>query len=369
MRANKSQHVTLFMPSFAGGGAERMMLNLASEFITHGVRVSLVLATATGEYSHLAPSNAQIVDLRHPGVITAVPSLARYLWRERPTAMLVTLDHAAVAAVLAARLAGNHTKVFVRQACGVSAQDRPTVRERILPLFQRVAYPFAERIIAVSQGVATDVHNALGVAQRKITVLANPVLTSDIDSLSREQTGHPWLDSPSTPVILGAGRFHRQKGFDTLLDAFAIVHKSSTARLVLLGEGQLRDALATRAANLGLSSVVSMPGFVRNPFAFMARASVFALASRWEGLPGVLLQAMACGCPVVSTDCPSGPREILTDPALGPLVPVDDAPALAQAMLSVLANPPASEILREAVVPYSSRESGKRYLDVLTSAS
>ena len=357
------------MPSFAGGGAERMMLNLASEFITHGVRVSLVLASATGEYAHLVPSNVQIVDLRHPGVLTAVPSLVSYLRRERPTTMLVTLDHAAVAAVFAARLAGNHTKVFVRQACSISVQDRPTVRERVLPLFQRITYPLAERIIAVSQGVAVDVHNALGVAQRKITVLANPVLTPDIDLLSREQTGHPWLDSPSTPVILGAGRFHRQKGFDTLLDAFAIVRKSSRARLVLLGEGLLRDALVKRAATLGLSDVVSMPGFARNPFSFMARASVFALSSRWEGLPGVLLQAMACGCPVVSTDCPSGPREILTDPILGPLVPVDDAPALARAMLAVLANPPAPAILREAVVPYSARESGKRYLDVLTNAS
>ncbi|HKS04793.1 MAG TPA: glycosyltransferase [Gemmatimonadaceae bacterium] len=365
MTTREPTHISLFMPSLAGGGAERMMLNLAREFCGTGARVTLVLATSTGEYAHLVPPSVEVVDLNRPGVVTAIPRLAQYLRRTKPDSMLVTLDHAAVAAIFANGIARAGTKVFVRQACGVSSQERPTLKERLLPWVQKVAYPFAEKVLAVSRGVADDIHITLGVPRERIEVLANPVLTDDLHELALKPAGHPWVDEPSGPIILAAGRLHRQKGFDTLIDAFAMVPRSIGARLIILGEGTLRATLTEHAARLGVRELVSMPGFAKNPFAFMRRASVFVLSSRWEGMPGVLLQAMACGCPVVSTNCPSGPDEILNDGQLGPLVRVDDAAGMAEAIQSVLKKPTPADALRAAVSPYSAGNSAKRYLAVL----
>lgn len=342
------------------------MVNLARGFAELGARVTLVLASRTGEYDHLIAPPIEVVDLECRGVISGIPSLARFLYRERPSSMLVTLDHAAVAALLANRLAGSPTKMFVRQACTTATVERPTILERLLPVTQRIAYQSAERIIAVSNGVAEDVRTHLGVRTDRVIVIANPVLTADIEDQAQLPADHPWLDEKSCPVILAAGRLHRQKGFDVLLEAFAIVRKSARARLVILGEGRLRADLLARAVDLGVHDSLSLPGFVRNPFSFMRRADVFVLSSRWEGLPGVLLQAMSCGCPVVSVDCPSGPREILEDGKFGPLVPIDDPEALAAAILRVLDSPIAASVLRGATTPYAAHESAARYLDVLT---
>jgi glycosyltransferase involved in cell wall biosynthesis len=152
---------------------------------------------------------------------------------------------------------------------------------------------------------------------------------------------------------------------DTLLDAFAVLRARRPVRLVVLGEGDLRRTLAKQIRRLGIEEDVAFPGFVDNPFRYMAAASLFVLSSRWEGLPGVLIQALACGCPVVSSDCPSGPREILADGRYGELAPVDDAPALADAMDRTLDRPRNSEALIERAEQYSIDRSVERYLSLL----
>ena len=191
------------------------------------------------------------------------------------------------------------------------------------------------------------------------------MVTAALEAAAREPVAHAWLRPGEPPVVLGVGKLSPQKGFDVLLRAFARVRAERPARLVILGEGPQRRALERLARELGIADDVSLPGFVANPFAWMARCAVFALSSRWEGLPSVLIEALACGCAVVSTDCPSGPAEILDGGAFGPLCPVGDAAALAGAILRVLEAPTAPARLRARAATFSVDAAADRYLEVL----
>jgi glycosyltransferase involved in cell wall biosynthesis len=173
-------------------------------------------------------------------------------------------------------------------------------------------------------------------APARINVIYNPVDCRRIAELAAQDLDHPWFQPGQPPVVLAAGRLHRQKDYPTLLQAFARLRRRKTSRLVIIGEGPERARLASLAAQLGISEEVQLPGFQTNPFAYMARAGVFALSSAWEGLSNVLIEALACGCPVVSTDCPHGPAEVLDSGKYGTLVPVADPAALAQALQATL---------------------------------
>jgi glycosyltransferase involved in cell wall biosynthesis len=226
-------------------------------------------------------------------------------------------------------------------------------------------YPRADAIIAVSNGIADDLAQVTGLPRERITTIYSPVITPELQEKARAPLDHPWFAQGSPPVLLGVGRLVPQKDFPTLLKAFARVRAVRKARLVILGEGIRRMELETLVRELGVAADVTLPGFVANPFPYMAGASVFVLSSAWEGLPGVLIEAMACGCPVVSTDCPSGPAEILDGGAYGPLVPVGNDEALAKAILSVLETPPDPERLRVRAALFSVDRAADRYLEVL----
>jgi glycosyltransferase involved in cell wall biosynthesis len=201
-----------------------------------------------------------------------------------------------------------------------------------MPYLIRKSYPSADGIIAVSSGVADDLAEATGIPRESIDVIYNPVVTPEVATASREAVDHPWLAPGEPPVVMGIGRLTPKKDFTTLLQAFAEVRREVPARLMILGEGPERAVLEGLVRTLDLAANVALPGFVGNPYAYLARASLFVLSSRWEGLPTVLIEAMFCGAPVVSTDCPSGPREILNGGRYGRLVPVGDLAALAQAI-------------------------------------
>jgi glycosyltransferase involved in cell wall biosynthesis len=202
-----------------------------------------------------------------------------------------------------------------------------------------------------------------------VVAIANPIVTPELLEKARAPVAHPWLEPGSPPVVLGAGRLTRQKRFDVLLHAFALVTRTRPARLLLLGEGEDRVELEALASSLGLSAdQYSFPGYVENPYAYMSRASLFVLSSDFEGLPSVLIEALATGCPVVSTDCPGGASEILRGGAVAPLVPVDDPPALAAAMLRLLEEPPDREPLRQRGLDYGMATAVDRYLEVLLAA-
>ncbi|HYN76879.1 MAG TPA: glycosyltransferase [Lamprocystis sp. (in: g-proteobacteria)] len=359
--------LAIFLPSLAGGGAERMMLNLARGMIAAGVPVELVVASAAGPYRDLVPPGCTLVDLGARRVLTALPGLVRYLRRRRPRALLAAMDHANIVALWARALARVPTRVCVSVRSNLSqeAAHSPFLAGRWMPHLARVFYPRAAAVIAVSQGVADDLERVIGAGRATVLVIPNPVITPDLATLAAAVPGHPWLAPGAPPVILAAGRLVPQKDYPTLIRAFAALGPERSRRLIILGEGPERGSLESLIRDLGVSDRVDLPGFHDNPFAYMARAGLFVLSSAWEGLPGVLIQAMACGTPVVSTDCPSGPREVLADGRYGPLVPVGHMDALAQAMALTLEHPPAPDLLQARAADYALAPVTRRYLEVL----
>jgi glycosyltransferase involved in cell wall biosynthesis len=229
----------------------------------------------------------------------------------------------------------------------------------------KLSYRWAEAIVAVSDGVAQELNRVAQIDPGRVRIIYNPVDSVLIEQLKTQPALHPWFDDNSIPIILGVGRLDQQKDFPTLIRAFDLVRKRRMARLIILGEGGERANLEQLVSDLELSDFVDMPGFVENPYAYMARARVFALSSATEGLPMALLEAMACGTPVVSTDCPSGPREILRSRRLGELVPVGDSAALAEGILRMLEVPTSPELLRARVKDFGVDAACKKYIDIL----
>jgi glycosyltransferase involved in cell wall biosynthesis len=270
-------------------------------------------------------------------------------------------------ALWAKRLAGVSTRIVVSERSSLSpiVQSKKEWRWRFVPPIMGRVYPWADGIVSVSNGVGDDVSLLTGIPREQITTIYNPIMANEILEKSHGPLDHPWFVPNATPVILGVGRLVPQKDFPCLLRAFRHVRSVRSAKLVILGEGRLRDELEALATTLGISQDVSMPGFSENPYAFMARASVLALSSAWEGFGNVIGEALACGCPVVSTDCPSGPAEVLKNGAYGTLVPVGNDKALADAILAVLDKPSERERLRARASEFNLDIISEAYLQLL----
>lgn len=330
--------VALFFHGLLGGGVERVMVNLASGFVRRGIEVDMVLGTAEGPLLPQVPPQVRIVDLKVTRMHRALPGLVRYLRKERPHALLSALDQSNVVALWARALARVPTRVVVSvhfDTSQVVAQAR-TLRDRFVRSWTAPFYPWAEAVVAVSQGAAEDLVHRTGLSRDKVRVIYNPVVTPALFARAEALLEHPWFSLGAPPVILGVGRLTKAKDFPTLIRAFARVRRVRPARLLILGEGEERAALERLVREEGLEEEVALPGFAENPYPFMKRAAVFVLSSRWEGLPTVLIEALALGTPVISTDCPSGPREILEGGRWGRLVPMGDDAALAEAILEAL---------------------------------
>lgn len=332
-------HIAIFLPSLGGGGAEKIGVTLANALVKSGLRVDLVLATATGPHAKLVSPQVRVVDLHTPRVFGAILPLARYLRKERPASMLAVMTHANVAAVIARSIANVACRLVVSEhsTISINARQAMTAREKVLYRLAVLAYPKADAIVAVSKEAARDLAEYARLESQRVCAIYNPFDLNRIEELSREDPAHAWFSPGEPPVILAVGRLMPEKDFSTLLHAFARVRQCCDARLLILGEGELRQNLEKLAQDLGLGAdQIQMPGFVANPYAYMSRASLFVLSSRWEGLPGVLIEALACGVQVISTDCRSGPKEILEDGRWGELVPVGDVGALEGAITRAL---------------------------------
>jgi glycosyltransferase involved in cell wall biosynthesis len=264
--------------------------------------------------------------------------LTRLLRRLRPDAVLSTLVESNFLAIAAARLAQTEARVVIREASTPSQAllRNPRRIKRLTGRLIPYIYPKADAIVASSQGMQHDLIANFRIPPHKIRRIPNPLPLAWTRQHAQAPVQHPWFAAGQPPVILGVGRLERAKDFATLIRAFAKVRAEQEARLMILGEGSMRTQLESLASELCLSACIELPGFDPNPFRYMARVKVFAMSSIYEGFPNVLVQALACGCPVVSTDCPSGPSEILNGGAYGHLVPVGDADALAASILKVL---------------------------------
>lgn len=328
-----SERVAFFMPSFRGGGAERVMMTLAAGFAARGLAAEVLVAQCEGPNQPPPASGIRVVDLKARRVVLALKGLADFLRAEPPAAMLSALPHANVIAVWARALARADTRVVVSEHTipSLSAAASERLRGRVLPYFMRRAYPRADAIVAVSGGVAADLAALARIPRERITRIHNPVVTPAMQRLADEPLDDPWFGPGQPPVVLAAGRLVAAKDYDCLIRAFGAVRARRPARLVILGEGVERARLERLAGSLGIAADVAMPGFVANPYRYMRRAAVFVMSSRFEGFGNALVEAMACGAPVVSTDC-YGPREILEGGRHGPLVAVGDATALAGAI-------------------------------------
>jgi glycosyltransferase involved in cell wall biosynthesis len=362
--------IAFFQPSLVGGGAERVVVNLMQGITERGIPVDLVLAAAKGPLLDQLPSSVRLVDLRAPRVLRSLLPLAGYLRRDRPRVLISSMGHANLVALWAGKLARGRTPIVVIEHNTLSqeSQNERRLAGRIWPQLLRTFYPWATSVVAVSRGAADDLARTSGLPRDRIEAVYNPVITATTTALAGQVPDHPWFASGQPPVVLGVGRLSRQKDFSTLLRAFAEVRRRRQARLIILGEGEERPAIEALAHELGLTEDVALPGFRDNALAYMAGSAVFALSSAWEGLPTVLIEALSAGTRVVSTDCPSGPREILQEGRLGALVPVGDHAALAAAILDALARP-AGAIPLDALAPFTREAAVDHYLQVIDMAA
>ena len=296
-----------------------------------------------------------------------VLAIYRYIRQAAPASVLSFLNHQNLVLLLVSPFIHGDTRfiVNVRNHITTSARRGKSRWMRSVPRIIKRFFPRADLIVAPSRGVAEDVREITEIAPEKIRVVHNPVFRPEIFELAAEDPAHPWLADAAIPVVIAAGKLKPQKDFETLLRAFAGVRARRSARLMILGRGPDRQALLDLAQALGVSDDFQLPGHVRNPYAFFRRASVFVLSSAWEGLPNVLIEAMACGCPVVSTDCPSGPGEILDGGRIGRLVPVGDVVQMTEAIVATLDSPPAAEEMIRRAREFSFDEAIAGYESIL----
>jgi len=342
------------------------MLDIAAGLVEREVEVDLVLVKASGHYREIVPEQARLIDLNSHRTAASLPKLVGYLRRERPKALMSTLVHANVIALSAMLLLRRRPRMVVRIANTYGEElSAGSFKHRLALRLLKVMLPLADGIVCVSEGVSEDLRARVPAAAQKVETVYNPVVSSGLSKQSEEPVDHPWFNDGGPPVILAAGRLTRVKDHATLLRAFARVTESRPARLIVLGEGPERENLLRLAESYEVSQQVDLPGFMTNPFAYMYRASAFVLSSRYEGFPNVLVQAMACGTPVISTDCRSGPAEILEYGHWGHLVPVGDWRRMADAILKTLDNPMSSEKLVSRASVYAAATSVDRYMAVL----
>ena len=376
------QHIAIYIYGPSGGGATRRTLTLAGGFAKRGHRVDLVVVDAEGPLAGNLPDGVRLVVLdsalirlagrmrkrkRRRRIKASSFALARYLWRDRPAVLLSAANHVHLTAVITARLSRAPVRVVLRVSnhltgshLGGSERPRP-----IRLKFARRVYGRADAAIAVSQSIADDIVEHTTLPSDRVHAVTNPTYTPEIESAAAAPLDHAWFTPGAPPLLLGAGRLAPAKDFATLLRAFARVRARRPVHLVILGEGRKRRNLEQQLHELGVEEDVELHGFVDNPFAWMSRASLFVLSSAWEGSPGVLVEAMACGCPVVSTDCPSGPDEILAGGHYGRLVPVGDDAALANAIAETLDATVDREALRARAREFDVDRAVEHYLDVL----
>jgi len=358
--------VAFYMPHLRTGGAERVTVNLANHFAERGEKSLMVLDRRDGALLQALDGKVELICLDAPRTLAALPRLMRLLKARRPDVLLSGITYNSPIAILAAKLSGAGTRVAVAEHTVLSQElaERGLRDRAVIPPLLNLAYRGAAAILCPSEAIAEDLAALCHIARGRIDVLANPVIGDDIAARAAAKPSHPWFDD-KVPVFVAAGRMTPVKDFPTLLAAFARVHASRPARLLLFGEGPLRASLQAEAKSLGLGGDAELPGAIADPAPYFARAAAVVSSSRYEGFGNVLVEAMACGTPVVSTDCPGGPREILDGGRYGQLVPVGDADALARAMLAVLERRPGADDLRAGAQRYAIGRAGDAYLERL----
>ena len=365
MRSERPRTTLLYLPHLKLGGAEISMLRLARGLAARGVEVAIAVHSAD-EIARTLAGVVALVDLQAGRTLSAVRRLAAVLRERRPDVLISALTHSNIVAVLAARMAGVPTRVVVTEHAPLAlmATLDTSRRYRLTCALMPWAYRLAHAVVAVSQGVFDDVRSLLHRSTRsRLHVIFNPVLEADWQARSREPVDDEWFQPDQAPVVLSVGRLSPEKNFGLLIHAFAgLGGAGQAARLVIVGDGPQRQALQKLIEELGLGARVRLLGAVANPLPYMRRSKLFVLPSLFEGFGNVLIEAMACGTPVVSTDCPVGPREILCNGTYGTLVPPDDMEALEKAVVAGLDGVGAADAGCARALEFSVERSADAYL-------
>lgn len=360
--------IAIVLPALVGGGMERVCLSLANAFLAAGYAVDIVLARATGELLGMVPGDARLFSLGCRQQLAVPAAFARYLRRERPDAVIAHYWPLSSLCLIGHRLARSPARIAVVQHSPLSPSSRCAQWHRRWRVRAVLAATFrlADARIGVSAGVADDIAR-LGLLPRSaVTVIHNPVeMPPDGDSGPADP--EMW-GGTGGKRILTVGRLAEEKNHALLVEALAWLRRRVDARLVILGEGPLRPQIERRAAALGLGDAVRLPGFVADPWPAYRAADLFALSSDYEGFSNVIVEALATGLPVVSTDCPSGPREVLDGGAFGRLVAPGDAEALGAAMLEALTRPRDPERLRARAREFTVARAAGAYLRAVLGA-
>jgi glycosyltransferase involved in cell wall biosynthesis len=329
----------IYIHDLSPGGVERQSLVLAKELQARGVDITLVVHQMRGELMPLVPKGLPMVSLNGRRTLDDVLLLRRFLRDERPAVLMANVDHNNIAAAMASAIAGTGTKLVICQHNPLTAGYHATVnwKHRLVPLCYRALASQIDHAVAVSNGIAEELVAHAGLPREKISTINNAVIGPDFADRAGQPVDHPWLMAKDRPVFVSAGRLVEMKDHKTLLRAFALHVARHPAKLIILGTGPMHDELQALAGSLGIADHVDLAGFARNPLPFMRAADAFVLSSRSEGFGNVLVEAMGCGTPVVSTDCPHGPSDILDNGRYGILVPPRDPSALAPAFEQVLA--------------------------------
>ena len=361
--------VVFFSPRLSHGGLERVIVRLLEHLDPHRFQVSLVVVRPGGELLTAVPSGIPVTVLGSTRLAASIPALARHLKQHAPDVVFAG-GGAGPVAVLARIWARASTRVIVSERSALRRPDRTRARTTIDLALKAVTYRRADLVTAVSEGVRGELISALHLHPDRVRTLYNPMVDESLLTQATQPSPHPWLRPvEQTPVFVAVGRLVEIKDYPTMLKAFALLIAQHSARLLILGEGDHRDQLEALIRDLQLEDAVQLVGFDDNPHAYMARAVALLHASRAEGLPGVLIQAMACGTPAVSTDCDFGPREIIQESGVdGFLVPIGDADALADRALTLLRRPVLRHRMGQAAKRSAQRFTNDRTLEAYAQA-
>lgn len=349
--------VAFFLPHLADGGVARSSFILAGRFIQHGHSVDILTIHASQTMTIAPPDGARVIDLGAKRALRSIPSLVKYIRREQPSALISAQHFANVSAVLACSLARRDLKLVLTERLSI---DEALKRDRglsakALPWLMRLLYGRADAVVANAGDSAAALAQFLGWSPGSVQTIYNPTFDPSIRLMAEEPVAESWFEPGERPVVLSVGRLEPQKDFGVLLRAFAAIRAKLECRLVIVGEGGDRASLEALAGELGVAGDVEFPGHRANPYSYMSRAALFVLSSSYEGLPNVVIEAQACGVPVLSTDCPTGPREILLDGTAGVLVPVGDGEAMAEEGVRLLTDRAFAQSLADEATAHLSR--------------
>jgi glycosyltransferase involved in cell wall biosynthesis len=354
-------NILLFIYSYRGGGAEKMMVTIGNELHRRGHEVKQVAVSTDGPHRSKVDSSIQVIEIGGTNLFEIQCKMWMLIQNSESDVLLSTMEIPNIVSIIASRFPTS-IPTILRIASIYSSRERKG-KYRFIPALKRLVYPRAEQIISISDAVGRDISEQTGVSRERVDTIYNPAYKDEIPVMMTEPVSHEWVKKKR--VVIAVGNFKPAKDYPTLIRAINHLQQWKETHLIILGNGDRRKEMITLAEELGIRKRVSFPGFVDNPYAYIAKSDVFVLSSAWEGFGNVVVEAMGCGTPVVCTDCPGGPSEILDDGTYGPLVPVGDSQALADAIQRMFINPTCADKLKSRAEDFSIESVVDKYETVM----